>query len=158
MNHTTYHCDNLRTGWNPREHALTVASVPHLELAFTQPVDGQVYAQPLYVRDLVCPEYGPRDVVFVATEKGTVYAFDARVPDPLTPGRPGPYWKRSLVPTGERPLDPNHDLDHGCDDLTPSVCITATPVIDLSPTRSTLPRKRWLSVEGVAMTGCTLVA
>ena len=49
----TQHFDNARTGWNPHETILTTANVPHLKLLFTRQVDAQVYAQPLYMQNVV---------------------------------------------------------------------------------------------------------
>lgn len=132
MDCLTQHYDAARTGWNNNEPELTPVTVhDRLSLAFSQPVDGQVYAQPLYVNGLDLPTFGARNVVFVATEAGSVYAFDAEVPDPMPAGAPGPwYWKTSLVPPGERPFNTVRDLHKTCTDLIPTVCITSTPVID----------------------------
>src|SRR5215467_9303547 len=119
MDCLTQHCDAARTGWNNNEQTLTPATVGggKFSLAFSQPVNGQVYAQPLYVGGLDLPPFGVRNVVFVATEAGSVYAFDADVPDPVTPGKPGPYWKRSMLWAGERPFNTDTDLAKGCTDL-----------------------------------------
>jgi outer membrane protein assembly factor BamB len=132
MDCLTQHYDAARTGWNKHESTLTPATVSggKFSLAFSQPVNGQIYAQPLYVGGLDLPPHGVRNVVFVATEAGTVYAFDADVPDPVTPGQPGPYWKRWMSFAGERPFNTVTDLAQGCTDLVPEVCITSTPVID----------------------------
>ena len=132
MDCLTQHYDAARSGWNNNETALTPATVGggKFSLAFSQDVDGQIYAQPLYVGGLDLPSFGVRNVVFVATEAGSVYAFDADVPDPVTPGTPGPYWHTSLVPAGERPFNTKTDLHNTCVDLMPEVCITSTPVID----------------------------
>jgi hypothetical protein len=132
MDCLTQHYDAARTGWNNNEQTLTPATVGggKFSLAFSQPVNGQVYAQPLYVGGLDLPPFGVRNVVFVATEAGSVYAFDADVPDPVTPGKPGPYWKRSMLWAGERPFNTVTDLAKGCTDLVPEVCVTSTPVID----------------------------
>lgn len=132
MDCLTQHYDAARTGWNNNEPELTPVTVrDRLSLAFTQPVDGQVYAQPLYVNGLDLPTFGVHNVVFVATEAGSVYAFDAEVPDPMPAGATGPwYWKTSLVPPGERPFNTVRDLHKTCRDLIPIVCITSTPVID----------------------------
>ncbi|HEY6277911.1 MAG TPA: hypothetical protein VIX86_16450 [Streptosporangiaceae bacterium] len=132
MDCLTQHYDNARSGWNSHEPNLTPATIrsANFSLAFTQQVQGQTYAQPLYVSGLDLPAFGARNVVFVATEHGLVYAFDANTPDPVTPGTNGPYWQTSLVPAGERPFNTETDLAAGCTDLIPEVCITATPVID----------------------------
>ena len=133
MDCLTQHYDAFRTGWNNNELSLTPATIGGLALAFSQEVDGQVYAQPLYVSGLDLPSHGVRNVVFVATEAGSVYAFDADVSNPIPAGQPGPYyWKQSLVPHGERPFSTERDLDPNCTDLIPQVCITSTPVIDRS--------------------------
>ncbi|HEY0793686.1 MAG TPA: hypothetical protein VGD78_21675, partial [Chthoniobacterales bacterium] len=119
----TYHNDLARTGLNPNETILTPQNVASgsFGLLRTLPVDGQLYAQPLYVSNLAVTSggqaQGSRNVVIVATEHDSIYAFDA---DSGTL-----YWKTSLLGGGETPSD---DLD--CDDLTPEIGITATPVID----------------------------
>jgi len=121
-NHLTYHYDNARTGWNPHETALSVASVRHaFHLHFTQPVDGQIYAQPLVATGVAVPGHGTHDVVYVATEGDTVYAFDAASAGP-------PLWQRRLVPPGEAPVAPA-DVGH-CGNIAPQIGITGTPVIE----------------------------
>jgi hypothetical protein len=81
------------------------------------PVDGQVYAQPLYVSSVVIANGTRHNVLIVATELDSVYALDAKTGALL--------WKTSLIPRGETPAD-----SRNCGDLTPSNGITATPVID----------------------------
>lgn len=89
----TYHYDNARTGWNKREKHLTPAKVgsPKFGLLFEQSVDDMVFAQPLYVEGLRIKKH-KRNVVFVGTEAGTIYAFDADKPN-----GGNPLWTRSLV-------------------------------------------------------------
>jgi len=118
----TYHYDNARTGWNPNEAVLTPANVntTSFGLLFNLQVDGKVDAQPLYVSSTpVTNSAGLHNIVIVATENDSVYAFDA---DAGTL-----YWQTSLVPSGEAPSD-----DRGCDQVTPEIGVTATPVVDRS--------------------------
>ncbi|MBX3223655.1 MAG: PQQ-binding-like beta-propeller repeat protein [Labilithrix sp.] len=109
--------DLNRTGANTREKLLTTGSVasPAFGKLFSRPVDGQVYAQPLYVGGV-----NGKNVVFVATEHNSVYAFDA---DDTRASAP-PLWSRNFGPSV-----PSSDTQCGL--LGPEVGITSTPVIDL---------------------------
>lgn len=78
----TYHNDNTRGGVNPNETILTPTFADDYALAaVVEATDGLVYAQPLYVKNLddsshkigACPS--PANMVFVATENNSVYAF-----------------------------------------------------------------------------------
>src|SRR5882757_7764918 len=114
--------DNGHTNWNPNETVLTAAKVKSsLKLLFSRTLDGQVYAQPLYVPNLNMGTLGIHNVVFIATEHNTVYAFDADT-------NAAPLWSKSLTPAGETvqvPSDYNNTR-------VPEVGITGTPVIDLA--------------------------
>lgn len=109
------HNDLSRTGANTSETILTPANVAtSFGPLFTNGVDGQVYAQPLYVQNLNISG-GAHDVVFVCTESNSVYAFDADTPGVV-------YWHDQLG----APFSPD------CSDLYPYAGITGTPVIDLN--------------------------
>jgi len=121
-NHLTHHYDNARTGWNPHETTLTVAAVRHaFRRQFVLPVDGNIYAQPLVASGVAIAGKGTRDVVYVATEGDSVYAFDAA-------SEGAPLWHRSLVPAGEAPVAPA-DV-RGCGNIAPQIGITGTPIIE----------------------------
>jgi hypothetical protein len=91
-----------------------------LKKLFAQAVDGTIYAQPLYAHSVYIP-FGLRNVVFVATENDTVYAFDADTNVP-------PLWQRSLIPPGEQVVAVG-DVE-GCNNVAPVIGITSTPVIN----------------------------
>jgi hypothetical protein len=117
--------DNARTGANPYETILTPRNVNRAQFGkqFVMPVDGDVYAQPLYVPGLAIPGKGTHDVVFVATEHDTVYAFDAA-------GSPAePLWQRSFLAPGVEPMPGNMV---SCFFIQPELGVTATPAIDLA--------------------------
>jgi hypothetical protein len=125
---TTYRNNLARTGENLQETILTPSNVTPGQFGklFAQPVDGQVYAQPLYVPGLLIPDKGMHNVVFVATSHDTVYAFDA---DSNSGANAAPLWQAHLTTTpGERPLNVSDVL--GCTVMVPEIGITGTPVID----------------------------
>lgn len=127
----TYHNDNFRTGANTNETLLTPGTVNtnNFGLLMKYPVDGYVFAQPLYVPNVAIPGQGTHNVVFVATENDSVYAFDA---DSNVGANGGLLWSVSL---GIAPLSNNKEFggryhNNSYIDLTPLVGITGTPVID----------------------------
>jgi hypothetical protein len=117
----TYKNDVARTGQNLTETALTLTNVSSACFGLLRklPVDGKVDAQPLYLSQLRV-NGAAHNVVFVATEADSVYAFDAN-----TGGNP--LWQVSLLPSGQMLSD-----NHGCGQVTPNIGITSTPVIDRS--------------------------
>src|ERR1700730_18148289 len=85
--------DNARTGANLLETVLTPQNVNVAQfgrIGFL-PVDGDVYSQPLYIPQLEIPRKGEQNVAFIATEKDSVYAFDADAPSTQ------PLWQVSFV-------------------------------------------------------------
>jgi hypothetical protein len=114
----TFHNDPARSGLNNRETILTPGNVNQASfgLLLNLPVDGKVDAQPLYISSEPVGGVGRKNVLIVATEHDSVYAFDA---DSGTL-----YWKVSLLRTGEVPSD-----NRGCSQVTPEIGVTATPVI-----------------------------
>jgi hypothetical protein len=115
----TYHNDLSRTGANLHETTLTPTNVNVTQFGkkFSFAVDGQIYAQPLYVPGLTI-NGAVRNVVYVATEGDTVYAFDAD--GQIT----APLWSRHL---GTPWPDPNE-----VEGVAPQLGVTSTPVIDTS--------------------------
>ena len=128
---TTYRNDLARSGVNPEESILTPANVNPAGFGklFSLPVDGQVYAQPLYASLVNIPGKGIHNVVFVATEHDSVYAFDA---DSDAGSNAAPLWHVNFTDpsTGERTLSVADVL--GCPSISPEIGITGTPVIDPS--------------------------
>jgi hypothetical protein len=136
----TYHNNLSRDGSNPREYALTPSSVSSATFGklFSCTVDGAIYAQPLWVANLTINGV-QRNVVFVATQHESLYAFDADV-NTCTP-----LWQVSLIDTAHGgsssetsvPSGPSgHLVGSGYGDITPEVGVTGTPVID--PSSNTL--------------------
>src|SRR5512146_1340364 len=114
----TYRDDVARTGANLTESVLTPANVNSSSFGLLRvlSVDGKVDAQPLYLSH-VSIAGASHDVVYVATEHDSVYAFDAQTGATL--------WHVSLLGSGESPSD-----NRGCGQITPEIGVTATPVID----------------------------
>src|SRR5438093_6217008 len=120
QNVLTYHNDNARTGQNLNETILNPANVGVNTFGklFILPADGKVDAEPLYVPNLTV-NATTRNVVFVASEHDSVYAYDADTAALL--------WTKTMLQAGETPSD-----DRSCSQVTPEIGVTATPVIDLS--------------------------
>jgi hypothetical protein len=118
-NVTTYHNDNARTGQNLSETILTPSNLNSSSFGklFVITVDGKVDAQPLYLTQVSIPNQGMHNVLYVATEHGSVYGWDADTGKAL--------WQVSMLAAGETTSD-----DHGCGQITPEIGVTSTPVID----------------------------
>jgi outer membrane protein assembly factor BamB len=118
-NVTTYHNDSARTGQNLTETILTPGNVNSATFGklFVISVDGKVDAEPLYLTQVSIAGQGTHNVVYVATEHGSVYGFDADSGTLL--------WQVSTLAAGGTTSG-----DHGCGQVTPEIGVTATPVID----------------------------
>ncbi len=130
----TYHNDAGRTGANAQEYALTAATVTTGTFGklFSCAVDGAIYAQPLWVANFTI-NGAKHNVIFVATQHDSLYAFDAdanpcstlwhaNLIDPAHGGTAG----ETSVPSS----NPGALVGNGFGDITPEVGITGTPVID----------------------------
>ena len=118
--------DNARTGASLNERVLTPRNVNVTQFGklFALKADGDVYAQPLYMPDLEIPGKGKHNVLFIATENDSVYAFDA------DGSSTAPLWHVSLANPDEG-VKPLSEEDVSCFFISPLVGITPTPVIDL---------------------------
>src|SRR5580693_1889695 len=123
---TTSQYNNSRTAATLHEKILTPQNVNAQQFgklgAFK--VNGAVYAQPLYVPAVEIPGKGTHDVLYVATEHDSVYAFDANRPDD-----PALWHVTFLDPSRNLSAVPAGDVE--CPFIQPEVGITSTPVIDL---------------------------
>ncbi|HEX6481872.1 MAG TPA: hypothetical protein VF043_23770 [Ktedonobacteraceae bacterium] len=121
----TFKNDNNRTGQDPNETILNTSNVQPGEFGkrISYPVDGQVYAQPLFLPNVTINAVA-HNVVIVATEHDSVYAFDAD-----QTGSAPPLWQARFLSSTATTVLPT---DVQCGDLTPEIGITSTPVIDSS--------------------------
>jgi hypothetical protein len=133
----SYHNDAARDGVNAQEYALTTSTVSTSSFGklFSCNVDGAVYAQPVWVAKLTVSG-AQHNVVFIATEHDSLFAFDADTSPCQT------LWQVSLIDSshggtsGEQTVPSGgpggHYVGSGIGDMQPEVGITGTPVIDPS--------------------------
>jgi hypothetical protein len=113
----TYHNNNSRTGLDPAETILTPSNVSTASFGkiLNLPVDGHVDAQPLYLTSVTAGGLN-RNLLIVATEADSLYAFDADTGVKV--------WRVSMLRAGETAAD-----NRGCGSKAPSIGIQSTPVI-----------------------------
>jgi len=128
----TWRYDLGHAGQNTKETALTPANVNANSFGklFRLPVDSTVYAQPLYAPGLKMSDGLVHNVLFVATENDSIYAFDA---DSNGGANANPLWHASLLTAAHGAaagaIAPPWQ-DNGSPDVAPTVGITGTPAID----------------------------
>lgn len=125
---TTWHYDNARTGANTNETKLDPGSVKpgSFGKVFTQPVDGAIIGQALYLPNVTIPGAGTHNVVYVATMHDSVYAFDA---DDANGANASPLWQTSFLTNDAKTVPITMQ---GCGKVTgwAEVGVLSTPVID----------------------------
>jgi outer membrane protein assembly factor BamB len=139
----TQRYDTQRTGQNRQEFALTPGTVTGSTFGklFSCAVDGETYAQPLYVANFAIAA-GTHNVVLVATQNDSVFAFDADASPCVQ------YWKKSFLGAGVTAVPPADTGEDG--DIDKKIGITGTPVID--PATGTL----YVVAKTKEATGCAV--
>ncbi len=124
----TWHYDNMRSGANLQETILTPSNVVWTQFGklFSQPVDGAIVGQALYLPSVSLPNKGIHNVVYVATMNDSVYAFDA---DNNQGGNANPLWIARVLPSGATPV-PISVQGGGLTTKWTEVGVVSTPVID----------------------------
>jgi hypothetical protein len=117
----TMHNDLARTGQNLNETILTTSNVSSATFGKINffSMDGVVDAEPLYASGVAVPGNGTHNLLVAPSEHGTVYAFDADTGSTV--------WSTSTLKSGETTSDAR-----GCNQVSPEIGVTSTPVIDRS--------------------------
>src|SRR5581483_37060 len=116
----TWHNDHSRTGEMLSETILQPANVNSASfgMLFAIPTDGKVDAQPLYIPAVTFADHSQHNLLIVATENDSIYAADADTGAVL--------WQTTLLAQGETTSEPVN----GCDQVSPQIGVTSTPVVD----------------------------
>jgi hypothetical protein len=122
---TTSQYDNARSGATVNESVLSPQNVNVHQFGkfWSLPGDGDVYVQPLYVPNGNVPGKGVHNLLFIATEHDSIYAFD------VEKNSPTPLWHVNLVPAGSL-TSPVSEYDVQGPFISPEIGITSTPIID----------------------------
>jgi hypothetical protein len=141
---TTYGYNDSRDNVNSNESILKATGLSSFGNAtFSPDLNGVVYAQPLYISQIVITGHSrPMNVVFVATEENWVYALDG---DNLSHQ---PFWGVNLNKAAKETAVPDSILPLGCTDIAPEVGITGTPVIDAVANVLYVVSKHYNTVNG----------
>jgi hypothetical protein len=134
----TYHNDNNRDGVNPNESVLkasTLSSSAHPAPQWLAITDGQIYAQPLYVHQMMFAQE-PKNAVYVATENNSVYVLDTDSTSSMGTVLVQVNLNNATdLGAGYAEIAvPYTDLPNSCGTIVPEVGITGTPVMDVSVT------------------------
>jgi len=127
---TTEHNDTARTGQNVSETQLTTSNVNAATFGklFSYSVDGQIVGQPLYLPNVTIAG-SAHNVVYVATQHDSVYAFDA---DSNQGGNSSPLWSVSFISPPSVTTQPASDQGCGPETGYSEIGVMGTPVIDTS--------------------------
>ncbi len=127
----TWRYDLTHAGQNTQETSLTPANVASNAFGklFSLSVDDHLFAQPLYVPNLKMSDGQVHNVLFVATENDSIYAFDADV-------KGNPIWHISLATTAHGASSGATAVPQGdvapSQDIGPNIGVTGTPTINLT--------------------------
>src|SRR5438552_5702596 len=118
---TTYKEDNGHTGNHTTETLLNTTNVKQTTFGkrVTYAVDGQIYAQPLFLPNISIGGVS-HNVVYIATEHDSVYAFDAD-----STGAIAPLWHTSFINPPSVVSPSNADVS--CNDMIPENGLSGTP-------------------------------
>jgi uncharacterized protein (TIGR03437 family) len=122
----TANYDDNRTNANLNEGILNTIDVNAIQFGklYAFPVDGQVYAQPLYLHAFNMPGKGTLNVLYVVTMHNSVFAFDADAASGTTP-----LWQVNLG-ASVNPLTIVNSAAGAYTDIQHEIGILSTPVID----------------------------